>query len=235
MSNYIQPLYGSYDLLAELQLKADLAETQPVSAASLPLPANAATQTTLALIKAKTDNIPALGQALSAASTPAVLPVAQETALTPKGVIYDVELPLVTGLLTADGVQYSTAVDTTTANIDVDVLNVTIDPLVLGSNTLITIEFGLTAEFRAVSTITADLIWKWQARNNEGIWVDLHGAVTETDIGIGYLSRTRQGKFLVQANLNQAKIDIRLLLQSNELNEGSAKVNSSSYVRLIYT
>lgn len=35
-------------LLVELQLKADLTETQPVSAASLPLPAGAATQATLA-------------------------------------------------------------------------------------------------------------------------------------------------------------------------------------------
>jgi hypothetical protein len=36
------------DLLAELELKADLTETQPVSVASLPLPTGAATQTTLA-------------------------------------------------------------------------------------------------------------------------------------------------------------------------------------------
>jgi hypothetical protein len=37
-------------LLAELQLKADLTETQPVSVASLPLPTGAATQTTLAAL-----------------------------------------------------------------------------------------------------------------------------------------------------------------------------------------
>src|SRR3990167_9198226 len=61
--------------------------TQPVSAASLPLPTDAATQTTLALIKAKTDNITALGQALAAASVPIVLTAAQETALTPPAAI----------------------------------------------------------------------------------------------------------------------------------------------------
>ena len=44
-------------LLAELQLKADLTETQPVSLAAVPLPAGAATEATLALIKAKTDNL----------------------------------------------------------------------------------------------------------------------------------------------------------------------------------
>ena len=40
-------------LLVELQAKADLAETQPVSAASLPIPTGAATETTLASIDGK--------------------------------------------------------------------------------------------------------------------------------------------------------------------------------------
>lgn len=46
-----------------------------------------ATQTTLAAIKAKTDNIPAQGQALAAASTPVVLTAAQITTLTPPAAI----------------------------------------------------------------------------------------------------------------------------------------------------
>lgn len=46
-----------------------------------------ATQTTLALIKAKTDNIPALGQALAAASVPVILPTATITTLTPPAAI----------------------------------------------------------------------------------------------------------------------------------------------------
>lgn len=61
--------------------------TQPVSAASLPLPSGAATSanqttanTSLSSIDTKT---PALGQALAAASTPVVLPATQITALTP--------------------------------------------------------------------------------------------------------------------------------------------------------
>lgn len=55
----------------------------PISAAALPLPADAATQTTLALIKVKTDNIPAQGQAIAGGSLPVVLPVAQIATLTP--------------------------------------------------------------------------------------------------------------------------------------------------------
>ncbi|ATW59293.1 hypothetical protein Cl131_gp025 [Aphanizomenon phage vB_AphaS-CL131] len=65
--------------------------TQPVSAASLPLPTNAATSvlqttgnTSLASIDTKT---PVLGQALAAGSIPVVLPAAQITALTPLSTI----------------------------------------------------------------------------------------------------------------------------------------------------
>lgn len=58
--------------------------TQPVSFTGS---TDVATQTTLALIKAKTDNIPAQGQALAAASTPVVLTAAQMTTLTPPAAI----------------------------------------------------------------------------------------------------------------------------------------------------
>jgi hypothetical protein len=61
--------------------------TQPVSASSLPLPSGAATsglQTTANTSLSNIDTkIPALGQALAAASTPVVLPAAQITTLTP--------------------------------------------------------------------------------------------------------------------------------------------------------
>lgn len=90
-------------ILTELQLKADLTETQPVSFGPLPIGTNSIGQVTanagtnlntsalaleaggnLALIKAKTDNIPAQGQALAIASLPVVLPIAQITTLTPQ-------------------------------------------------------------------------------------------------------------------------------------------------------
>ena len=65
--------------------------TQPISAASLPLPTNAATsalQTTGNTSLGSIDNkTPALGQALAAGSTPVVLPAAQITALTPLSTI----------------------------------------------------------------------------------------------------------------------------------------------------
>ena len=57
-------------------------------------------------------------------------------------------------------------------------VDVTIKPPALGA--MIEVEFGLTAAFRAVSSSTADLIYKWQARDKGGTWVDLHSAVTTT-------------------------------------------------------
>lgn len=98
-------------LLAELMLKADLLDTQPVSisgtvpvsgpltdtqlrASAVPVSAGPNLNTsalnleaTQLLIKAKTDNIPAQGQALSSASLPVVLTALQEAALTPPAAI----------------------------------------------------------------------------------------------------------------------------------------------------
>ena len=99
-------------LLTELQLKADLLETQPVSITTLPLPSGSATsanqttiighvdgieasltsinakdfatQTTLAALNTK---VPNQGQALAAASVPVVLTDIQITTLTPPAAI----------------------------------------------------------------------------------------------------------------------------------------------------
>ena len=148
------------------------------------------------------------------------------------GFFTDFEDRLVSGELTANGVQYSDEVTTGDANVDVDALSKLIDPVLEGR--VILVEFGLTAEFKAVSSATADLSWKWQARNKDGTWVDLHSAITETDIGTTYVSRTRSGYFTPVANLQNVPFEVRLLLQCNEANQGRAKVKNSSYVRVVY-
>jgi len=144
----------------------------------------------------------------------------------------DVTVFLVGGDLTASGVQYSTEVDTTTVNTDVTILTKTIEPKVTG--TIVWVYFELVASFRAVSTATADLIWKWQARNKDGTWVDLHSAVTETDIGTTYAEKTRKGYFATVANFDAVPLDVQLILQCNEANEGRAKVSNESYVRVVF-
>lgn len=78
-------------LLTELQLKADLTETQPVSLATIPINAASATaakqdtgNSSVASIDGKT---PALGQALAASAVPVVLTAIQQAALTPPAAI----------------------------------------------------------------------------------------------------------------------------------------------------
>ncbi len=142
------------------------------------------------------------------------------------------EYPFAKGNLTSDGIQWSAEVDTTTAGTDVEVESVTIRPPALGD--MIEVEFGLTAAFRAVSSATADLTYKWQARNKGGTWADLHSAVTKTDIGTTYVEETRSGRFKAMANFDSLPFEVRLIIQCNEANEGRAKVKNSSYVRVKY-
>ncbi len=148
-------------------------------------------------------------------------------------VIEHTEYPLAKGDLTLDGIQWSAETDTTTADVDVEVESVTIKPPALGA--MIEVEFGLTAAFRAVSSATADLTYKWQARNKGGTWADLHSAVTKTDIGTAYVEETRSGRFKTVANFDSVPFEVRLIIQCNEANEGRAKIKNSSYVRVKYS
>ena len=149
-----------------------------------------------------------------------------------QSVIEHIEYPFAKGNLTSDGIQWSSEVDTTVVDTDVEIDSQLINPPALGA--LIEVEFGLTAAFKAVSSITADLIYKWQARNKGGTWVDLHSAVTKTDIGTTYVEETRSGRFSLVTNFDSVPFELRLILQCNEANEGRAKIKNSSYVRLIY-
>jgi len=147
-------------------------------------------------------------------------------------VVEHTEYPFAKGDLTSDGIQWSDEKDTTTADVDVDVESVTMKPPALGE--MIEVEFGLTAAFRAVSSGTADLIYKWQARNKGGTWVDLHSAVTKSNIGTTYVEETRSGRFKTVANFDSIPFEVRLIIQCNEANEGRARIKNSSCTRLKY-
>ena len=149
-----------------------------------------------------------------------------------QAVIEHTEYPFAKGNLTADGVQWSAEVDTTTPDTDVEVESVALKPPALGE--VLEVEFGLTAAFRAVSSGTADVTYKWQARNQGGTWVDLHSAVTKTDIGTSYVEETRSGRFQMVSNFNALPFEVRLVIQCNEASEGRARVKNSSYVRVKY-
>jgi len=147
-------------------------------------------------------------------------------------VIEHIEYPFAKGDLTADGIQWSAEVDTTATDTDIEVESIAIKPPSLGE--VIEIEFGLTAALRAVSSATADLIYKWQARNKGGSWVDLHTAVTKADIGTTYVEESRSGRFKAIANFDSLPFEVRLVIQCDEADEGRVKIKNSSYVRVKY-
>jgi hypothetical protein len=85
-----------------------------------------------------------------------------------------------------------------------------------------------------MSSATADVTYKWQARNKGGTWVDLHTAVNKANIGTTYIEETRSGRFKTVANFNAMPFEVRLIIQCDEANEGRAKIKNSSYVRVKY-
>ncbi len=104
------------------------AVTQPVSAASLPLPSGAATESTLGSIDTKT---PALGQALAASSVPVVLTAAQISTLTP---LSTVTANAGSGTFTVDGSGHTQPVSGTFWQVTQPVSIATAPVLVAGSS-----------------------------------------------------------------------------------------------------
>lgn len=152
----------------------------------------------------------------------------------------EVTRKLVAGDLVDAGAQYSTEVATVTQDVDAVGLSRTYQPPYKDDWKwdLLELEFNLALRVKANASATADLIWKAQARNKDGTWVDLFSAVTETDIGTTYVNRNRSGTFIlypdvVQANLDEVPFDVQVLLQSNEATEGRIQVANSSWVRML--
>ena len=139
---------------------------------------------------------------------------------------------LVNGNLTENGIQWSSEVSTVDADTDYEALpSLTLDNGQSGD--ILKLELGLTLAIKAGST-TADVKYKWQARNKGGTWVDLHAYITKVDIGTDYKEFTVSGYKFPVINLNTYPIDIRLVIQSNEITPGvaTAKVKNSSYAEV---
>lgn len=130
----------------------------------------------------------------------------------------------------SDEPQWSTEVSTVAADEDKEAFILTLDKGFTGD--IDTLIFGLTMAIKAGS-VTADVKYKWQARNKDGTWVDLHDYVTLADVGTSYVEKTRPGyRIEGVTNLDTYPIDIHLVIQSNETTPGvaTAKVKSSSHV-----
>jgi hypothetical protein len=148
-------------------------------------------------------------------------------------VIEHVEHPFAKANLTADGVQWSTEKTTSTDDYET-VEEVTVNPPALGA--VIEFEFGLTCAVKS-SGATESVLFKWQARNKGGSWVDLHGEVTYPANASAYKEYTYSGRFKPVANFNTVPFDIRLAVKSGSAGGENAvgKTKNSSYVKIIYS
>jgi len=148
-------------------------------------------------------------------------------------VIEDIEHPFAKGNLTSDGVQWSAEKETSTDDYET-VEEVTVNPPALGA--AIEFEFGLTCAVKSGSTLES-VLFKWQARNHGGTWVDLHSEVTRAADASAYKEYTYSGRFKPVANFNAVPFDIQLLIKSGAAGGETAtgKTKSSSYIRVIYS
>ncbi len=148
-------------------------------------------------------------------------------------IIEHMEHPLAKGDLTSDGVQWSAEKTTITDDYEA-VEEITINPPQLGA--VIEFEFGLTCAVKSTGTLES-VLFKWQARNKGGSWVDLHSEVTYSANASTYKEYTYSGRFKPVANFNTVPFDMRLVIKSGAAGGENAvgKTKNSSYVRVIYS
>ncbi len=145
------------------------------------------------------------------------------------------EHPFARGQLTSDGVQYSTLTTVSTTSFGaVETVSV-LPPASLGD--VLEYEFGLTCSVQA-SITGENLNLKWQAKNHgDDTWVDISDPVTYAASATALKEYTYSGNRGVGTNLNQANIEVRLVIASQATtNSGTAKgkTKNSSYVSIVY-
>ena len=148
-------------------------------------------------------------------------------------VMEHIDHPFAKGYLTSDGIQWSTEKTTSTDNYET-VEQVTVNPPALGA--IIEFEFGLTCAVKS-SGATESVLFKWQARNKGGTWVDLHSEITYAADASAYKEYTCSGRFQPVANFDAVPFDVQLLVKSGGAGGENAvgKTKNSSYVKLIYS
>ncbi len=145
-----------------------------------------------------------------------------------------IEFPFAKGPLTSNGVQYSALVTTSDASWT-EVESVTIDPPIESVDEgIIEVQFSLTGSFQSSSTLK-DVLFKWQARNQGGTWVDLHVAKTISADASSLAEHTYSGTFLPETDFNAVPFDIRLVVQREDgVEEAKGKTKNSSWVKVKY-
>ena len=137
-----------------------------------------------------------------------------------------------TQTLAADGIQDSDAVDTTATNTDVTIFQAALTgPADSLKRRLKGLFFSIESFLRAVSSATADVSITISAKNaSTSTWVVILAKTNYANIGLAYLSKPFTGHIHPVANLDEWPIDIKIEIQSDELNEGRGKVRNTSLV-----
>jgi hypothetical protein len=148
-------------------------------------------------------------------------------------VIEHIEHPFARGDLTSDGIQWSAEHTTTTDGYE-EVESVAVTPPVLGK--VIEFEFGLTCAVKS-SGATESVLFKWQARNQGGTWVDLHDEVTYAADASAYKEYTHSGRFEPVADFDSLPFEVRLVIKSGGAGgeNASGMAKNSSYVKVVYS
>lgn len=148
-------------------------------------------------------------------------------------IVEHLEHPFAKGSLTEDGVQWSAERTTTTDDYE-EVEKVVVTPPALGK--VLEFEFGLTCAVKS-SGATEDILFKWQARNQGGAWVDLHPEVTYTADASAYKEYTMSGRFAPASGFDGIPFDLRLVVKSGGAGgeTATAKTKNSSYVKVTYS
>jgi len=137
--------------------------------------------------------------------------------------------PFAKGALTADGVQYCSAVSLMSADTVIEAVEIK-QPY---GYVLEQVEFGLTGWLSATG-VGESIIWKFQASDNNFNWQNLHDEVTIGEsIAEGDVSRS--GRFAPAGNFlgTGASIYLRMVARSAAAGK-TGKTKSSSYVELRY-
>lgn len=133
-----------------------------------------------------------------------------------KNANFDVSGRPVRALITGDGVQYSTPVESVAANAYVTLLSyLTSDRYPRLRGTLAYVYVNISIELKA-GTATADLKWKVQARNKDGTWVDMSAEQSLDNIGTSYVADRLEGFFSIQTNITQIPLEVKIVIKSNE-------------------
>jgi hypothetical protein len=148
-------------------------------------------------------------------------------------VVEHMEHPFGKGALTADGIQWSAERTTTTEDFE-EVESAVVSPPALGG--VLEYEFGLTCAVKSSGASEA-VLFKWQARNPGGAWVDLHSAVTYPANASVYKEYTYCGRFKPVTGFDKVPFEVRLVIKSGSISGENAigKTKNSGYVRVVYS